>query len=236
MNILLIDTEQISEHTARVSGRHRQHIQSVQGLKVGDTVRLGVINGMMGSGLITRLDNQSATIELNLDTPPPAPLPSTLILALPRPKMLRRVLQTVASMGIKHIHIIHSARVEKSFWQSPFLSDESIHEQLLLGLEQAVDTVVPKVYQHKLFKPFVEDKLTEIIADSKALVGHPTAAESCPINIKARTTLIIGPEGGFIPYEIEKLEEQGVEAVTIGDRILRVEAAVPALISRLYPS
>lgn len=236
MNILVIDPKQISGDMARICGRHLHHMQSIQGLQVGDSTRIGELNGMMGSGIITQLDNQSATIELNLDMPPPPPLPSTLILALPRPKMLRRVIQTVASMGIKYIHLINSARVEKSFWQSPFLTDESLHEQLILGLEQAVDTVLPKIYQHKLFKPFVEDKLKGIMANSKALVGHPSATQTCPINMNKPTTLIIGPEGGFIPYEIEKLEQQGVEAVTIGDRILRVETAVPALISRLHPS
>lgn len=236
MNILLFDKKQICKNLVRISGRHLRHMQNIQDLQVGDSLRIGQINGMMGSGIITQLDNQSATIEFNLDTPPPPPLPSTLILALPRPKMLRRVIQTVASMGIKHIHLINSARVEKSFWQSPFLTDESLHEQLILGLEQAVDTVLPKIYQHKLFKPFVEDKLKDSMANSKALVGHPTATQTCPINVNEPTTLIIGPEGGFIPYEVEKFEEQGVEAVTIGDRILRVETAVPALISRLYPS
>lgn len=235
MNILLLNKKQIVGNTATICGRHLQHIQSIQGLSIGDTLRVGEINGMMGSGLITKLDNQSACLELTLNTTPPPALPITLILALPRPKMLRRVLQTVASMGIKNIHLINSARVEKSFWQSPFLMPESLQEQMILGLEQGVDTVPPQIYQHKLFKPFVEDKLTEIVADSKALVAHPTATQTCPINVNEPTTLIIGPEGGFIPYEIEKLEEQGVKAVTIGERILRVEAAVPTLISRLYP-
>ena len=108
-----------------------------------------------------------------------------------------------------------------------FLTPESLKEQLILGLEQAVDTQLPEIVQHKLFKPFVEDQLKDIIGKSRALVGHPTAAQTCPVDIKDPTTLIIGPEGGFIRYEIAKLEEQGVEAVTIGERILRVETAVP---------
>ena len=174
MNILLIDKKQISGDMACICGRHLQHMQNVQGLQVGDSIRVGEINGMMGSGIITQLVGESATLELTLNTSPPRALPLTLILALPRPKMLRWVIQTVASMGIKHIHLINSARVEKSFWQSPFLTPESLHEQLILGLEQAVDTVLPKIYQHKLFKPFVEDKLKDIMANSKALVGHPS--------------------------------------------------------------
>lgn len=236
MNLLLLDNSQINGTMARISGRHLEHIQSVQGLKVGDSLRVGKINGLVGTGIIRALDNHCASLALKLDTPPPSPVPITLVLALPRPKMLRRILQTVTSMGIKRLYLIHSARVEKSFWQSPFLSPDAILEQLILGLEQAKDTVLPEISQHKLFKPFVEDQLSAVIGNSRAMVAHPTAAKPCPIGIDQPTTLIVGPEGGFIPYEVDKLATLGVEPVTIGDRILRVETAVPALISRLFPA
>jgi RsmE family RNA methyltransferase len=139
-------------------------------------------------------------------------------------------------MGVKTIYLINSSRVEKSFWQTPFLEKQAIEHQLILGLEQSRDTILPTVIQKKLFKPFVEDELTNIIGESTALVGHPQGSEPCPINIQTPATLVVGPEGGFIPYEIEKLQEVGVKAVTIGPRILRVETAIPALISRLFPS
>ena len=106
------------------------------------------------------------------NTPPPLPL--TLILAMPRPKMLRRTLQSISSLGVKQIYLINSARVEKSFWQTPFLGDEALQNELLLGLEQARDTVMPEIYQRKLFKPFVEDELSEIIGNSQAYVAHPS--------------------------------------------------------------
>jgi len=236
MNLLLLNSNQINGTMAQINGRQLEHLQRVQGLEVGDSLRVGEINGLMGTGFITAIDSHCASLELQLDTPPPKPVPITLVLALPRPKMLRRILQTVASMGVKRIHLIHSARVEKSFWQSPFLSPENTLEQLILGLEQAKDTVLPEIYQHKLFKPFVEDQLTAVIGNSRAIVAHPTATKSCPIAIGEPTTLIIGPEGGFIPYEINKLEALAIEPLSIGERILRVETAVPALISRLFPA
>jgi RsmE family RNA methyltransferase len=150
--------------------------------------------------------------------------------------MLRRSLQTIAAMGVKTVYLVNSSRVEKSFWQTPLLKPEALEEQLILGLEQARDTIIPEVHLRKLFKPFVEDELGDIIANTNALVAHPIASMGCPVDSKEPISLAIGPEGGFIPYEIDKLNEVGFKTVHLGQRILRVETAIPALISRLLPS
>lgn len=235
MNLLLLQSSQINGSKATVTGRQLEHLISVHQVDEGSSVRVGEINGLMGSGIVKSINKEFAVLDIELDTPPPPPLPLTLILAMPRPKMLRRTLQSISSLGVKQIYLINSVRVEKSFWQTPFLADKALQNELLLGLEQARDTMVPNVYQRKLFKPFVEDELRDIIGDSHAFVAHPSGSQPCPIDINKPTTMVIGPEGGFIPYEIEKLAEVGVEAVTIGPRILRVETAVPTLISRLFP-
>jgi 16S rRNA (uracil1498-N3)-methyltransferase len=104
----------------------------------------------------------------------------------------------------------------------------------VLGLEQARDTVLPSVTLRRQFKPFVEDELPELLRNTVALVAHPAAAEPFPRNTSKAATLIIGPEGGFIPYEIEKLQAAGCALVSLGERILNVETAVPALLSRLF--
>ncbi len=235
MNLLLLSNNQISDNRATVTGRQLEHLLRVQRLTLGDSVRTGLINGLMGQGLITHLDSQSAELELSLCDAPPEPLPITLLMAMPRPKMLRRSLQTISAMGVKKLYLINSSRVEKSFWQTAFLEPEALQEQLILGLEQAQDTRLPEIHIRKLFKPFVEDELGDIVLGSRSLVAQPNADRPCPINSQEPITLAIGPEGGFIPYEVEKLNQVGFESVHLGPRILRVENAVPALISRLYP-
>ena len=236
MNLLLLQSEQINNGVATVSGRQLQQLQEGHGCVVGDSVRVGELNGLMGTGIVSELNAQYALLQLHLDCPPPAPIPLTLLLAMPRPKMLRRTLQSVASMGVKQIYLINSFRVEKSFWQSPFLNPNAIQEQLILGLEQARDTQLPELHIRTRFKPFVEDELAEIINGSHALLAHPVTDMPCPVDLSQPATLAIGPEGGFIPYEIEKLCDVGFRAVHVGPRILRVETAVPALLSRLFPS
>jgi len=236
MNLLLLRSENIQNNITTIVGRQLEHVIRVQRLNKGDTVRVGQINGAIGSGTITSIDNMSATVEVELKTKAPAPLPMTIILALPRPKMVRRILQTIAAMGVKTVYLVNSSRVEKSFWQSPLLAAEAIEEQLILGLEQSMDTLLPTVHLRKLFKPFVEDELPSVVGSSTAIVAHPHTEQRCPIDCKFATTLAIGPEGGFIPFEVEKLVQAGFAPVHLGSRILRVENAVPALISRLYPA
>ena len=55
----------------------------------------------------------------------------------------------------------------------------------------------------------------------------------CPRGVREAVTLAIGPEGGFVAEEIASLERIGFEAVTIGERILRVETAVAWAVSAL---
>src|SRR5690606_773524 len=142
-----------------------RHLQEVHRASVGDSLRVGRLGGLMGQGQLLRLDDQAAELSLALQQPPPAKLPVTLLLALPRPKMLKRILQAIASQGVERLVLLNSYRVEKSFWQTPFLTPAAIREQLILGLEQARDTVLPEVIIEQRFKPFVEDRLPALAAD-----------------------------------------------------------------------
>lgn len=236
MNLLLLTPEDcIAPGRARLAGRRLQHVQAVHRAAAGDTLRVGLLGGDMGEGVITALSDAAMELEFALSAPPPPKLPLTLLLSLPRPKMLRRIFQAVAAMGVPRLVLMNSYRVEKSFWDTPWLAPAAVREQLLLGLEQARDTVLPEVLLEPRFRPFVEDRLPALAADGRRLVAHPVAAAPCPVGLSGPATLAIGPEGGFIPYEVERLQAAGFEAVHLGPRILRVETAVTVLLARLYP-
>jgi len=232
--ILLFEEDFIDDQRVRLCARRREHVQNVHRAKLGDTLSVGLLNGAMGTGEVIVNENETLELKVDLQQSPPPALPLTLLLALPRPKMLKRILQTVTAMGVKKLVLLNSYRVEKSYWQTPILHAEQLHHQLLLGLEQAKDTQLPEVILRKRFKPFVEDELPALVGDSRALVAHPNTNNACPRHINTATTLAIGPEGGFIAYEIDKLAEVGFETVHLGPRILRVENAVPAILGRLF--
>ncbi len=234
MNLIILDKENIHEGKAEITGRKLRHILTYIKPAAGDTLKSGLLGGLMGEGIVTDVNNSMLTLDLNLNTPPPAPIPLRLIIAMPRPKVFNRVIQHAASMGIKEIYIIKTWRVEKSYWESPVLDYENLTDQMIKGLEQGKDTILPQIQIKKRFKPFVEDELPLIIKDSLSLVSHPSAEIPCPHKVDKPVTLAIGPEGGFIPYEIDALKNIGFKAVSLGDRILRVETALPFLIGRLF--
>lgn len=233
--IVLFEQDFVGPDAAAIrDARRLRHLLDIQRVALGDQLKVGLLNGKLGIGTVIRLNGDEIQIKVSLTSAPPPALPLSLVLALPRPKMLRRILQTISTLGVKEIFLINSYRVEKSYWQSPWLQPEEIFAQLLLGLEQAGDTQMPRVELRKRFKPFVEDELPALTKHRQALVAHPYSELPCPRQSCESTLLAIGPEGGFIDYEIEMFERQGFQGVHLGRRIMRVETAIPFLLGRLF--
>ena len=234
MNLLLFTAgDRLDPEHIEVTDHRLRHLQHVHGAATGDSVRVGEVGGLIGQATILELERERAVMSVELDEPPPEKLPLRLVLALPRPKMLRRILRAVAEYGVPELHLMNSYRVEKSYWQTPVLQEDTIRSYLLQGLEQSRDTVLPQVHCHQRFKPFVEDALPGLIGTAQALLAHPGDYPACPRGPGGERLLVVGPEGGFIPYEVEKLRDAGCETVSLGPRILRVENAVTSLLGRL---
>jgi 16S rRNA (uracil1498-N3)-methyltransferase len=235
MNLILLEKKDfIDQSHVMLKGRRFKHLISVNKVMINDQMRCGQLNGKIGTGVITNIAHDFIEMKIHLDSDPPKPLPLTLILALPRPKMLKRIIEHVTSLGVKKIYLINSWRVEKSFWQSPNLNPDQLSTYMTLGLEQSCDTIMPKIYQKRLFTQFVNEELPIISKDTLKITAHPKTLKICPFSVNKDITLVIGPEGGFIDIEIATLEKIGFSSCHLGPRILKVETAVTYLISRLY--
>ena len=235
MNIILFDqTDHYRDSSIiRLSDSWFDHIVKVIKPETGRLLKVGIINGLTGTGRVEEITEGHIDISVKLDREPPPPAPVTLLLAMPRPKMFKRILKHVTTLGIKSIYIINSWRVEKSYWQTPLLEKETIREIFLNGLEQACDTILPELHIKRFFKPFVDDELPDIVQNTSPLVAHPKASEKSTGLSHGPFTLAIGPEGGFIEQELTSLKDCGFKEVNFGNRILNVETAVPFIVSRL---
>jgi RsmE family RNA methyltransferase len=232
--ILLAPADFIDARRVRLTDARADHIRHILQAATGERIRVGALDGLLGHGAVLRADEQAVELEIALEQAPPPKLPLTIVLALPRPKMMRRIFRTVAELGVRELILINTYKVEKSYWQSPALAPATVRGYLLDGLQQARDTVLPAVRFERRFKPFVEDSLPTLAAATLGLVAHPGAGSPCPVGIDRACTLAIGPEGGFTPYEVEKLQQAGLQPVRLGERILRVENALTTLIGRLF--
>ena len=235
MNLLLLrESDAINNAQTVLNDYRAEHIIKVLKLPVNHTLTIGAINGKVGTATILAIANNSVTLgNITLTAQPPAQIDVELILALPRPRMLQRSLQTIATMGVKKLHLIHTQRVEKSFWQTPLLKEEAIAEQLILGLEQAKATQIPEVIQHKKWRPFIQDQLP-FMQQQQKIIAHPgNYPKATPLTAQP-SVLAIGPEGGFTPEEVDTFLNNQFSAVQLGDRILRVETAVPVLLAKLF--
>lgn len=235
MNVVLLEPSEVRpDGGASLDGRRAEHVAKVLGKAPGDALTVGVLGGKLGSARVVSSTKQSLELQECVFEREPAPKrPITLVLALPRPPVFRRLLQHVTALGVERIVLLQTRRVEKSYWMSPSLEPEAIQSQLQLGLEQAVDTVPPEVERARGFKAFVDDRLPELGSGARVLMAHPGPFGACPVDVKARVVLLVGPEGGFIPYEVERLADAGAQGISLGPRVLRVETATLALLGRL---
>ncbi len=242
MNIVLFDSNELDAGgIVSVRGRRAAYLSEVQGAEPGGILRVGEIGSKMGQAELLEVSSEEAVLKvLSLDEHSPE-THTNLIIALPRPQMLKRILQNAATMGVNRIMFIRSARVIKSYFATPVLAEESIREHLLLGLEQGVSTKLPVVSVHDRFRPFVEDELPALSADSTvSLLAHTNASSDISelglvegLDSDSQITLGIGPEGGWQAHEVEAFENAGFLCCGLGARVLRVETAVVSLLGQI---
>lgn len=235
MNTLILPKVAINNNTATITNPAQlRHLKTVLNATVGDTLKIAQLGGCLGTAKIVGWDDDGCVLgEVRLDTLPPAKLGVTVVLALPRPKVLRRLVIDMTALGVDRIVLVNSVRTDKSYWSSPLL--ERLDEFVLEGLQQGVDTIPPLITLSRRFKPFVQDELPDIIKTGQAVVLHPYADLSFYDSVCERglpCVVVIGAEGGFVPYEIELLGSVGVTSATLGQRILRTESAVNAVLGR----
>ncbi len=233
MNIILLQTSDwIEPARVRLTERRAKHIRTILRAKIGDTLKVGKLGGNLGTGIIRALNENQIVLDVNLSKPPPPRHHLEVVMALPRPKLLRRVLRTAAEFGVERMHIIQSTRVEKSYWQSPVLQTEKIQAALNAGLERASDTLSPDISIHKRFRPFVEDELPKIVGDRICWLADPGANKSLSTVAGAPGVIMLGPEGGFIPFEIDLVCSVGARRAHLGKRVLSVDTALAAALAQ----
>ncbi|HEU4733572.1 MAG TPA: RsmE family RNA methyltransferase [Kofleriaceae bacterium] len=237
MNLVLLDPKEFScDGLCVLRDRRAHHLRAVIGAAVGDTVRAGLIGSGTGIAEIVADDGDAITLRLTLTDPPPSPLPVELVLAIPRPKVLSRVIEAAAAFAVTRIELTNAWRVDKSYLRSPRLDPDALALAARLGAEQGATTHLPAIAVHRRLMALLDARWPPDAqpGPARTLVAHPGAP---PIEAAAPgsspVVLAIGPEGGWIAREVDTFVARGFTPVSLGAPILRVETAVAAALGQL---
>jgi RsmE family RNA methyltransferase len=235
VNLILLHTDEVSDGgLATLADGRATHLSRVLGVAPGDQVRVGLLDGPRGTATVTEVTQGAVALRCDFEaTPPDRPLLDVL-LAVPRPKVLRRLWSQLSALGIGRIILTNAEKVERNYFDTHILDEATYRPLLVEGLQQARDTRVPLVSVHRRLKVLVEDEMDALSNAQTRLVAHPgepPIADLLTPTTTGRVLLAIGPEGGWTPFELDLLSRHGFRAVGMGPRTLRSDTATVALIT-----
>lgn len=223
----------------RLRDDRARHLVRVLKVEPSHTVRIGLVDGPPGVGTVVAVSPDAVTLQCAFDGETPERPRVDLLLALPRPKVIRRLWAQLAALGVGRVMLTNAERVERNYFDTHFLSPAIYRPLLIEGLQQARDTRLPVVSIHRQFRPLVEDGLERMSDATTRIIAHPgtdvsVAGRLKSVPLRSRVLLAIGPEGGWNEFELGLLEARRFQRVGMGRRILRSDTACVALLTLVH--
>jgi len=239
VNLIVLERDEVSDSgDVRLSGARAVHLLNVLRVAPGHQVRVGVLDGPCGVGTVHSIDAGTIGLRCALEASlPPRPLVD-LLLAVPRPKVMRRLWAQFAALGVGQIILTNAERVERNYFDTHILTSECYQPLLIEGLQQARDTRLPAVSIHRQFKVLVEDELDGLFERGLRVVADPAATRPVGEIVRGssqeRVLLAVGPEGGWNAFERGLLDARRFQPVGMGPRTLRTDTACIALLALVH--
>lgn len=243
MNLIILEPGEVdADGNASLSGPRAAHLLNVLGVRAGQSLRVGVLEGPRGVGTVGRAGAGCVDLSCEFEGAPPPRPRVDLLLAIPRPKVLRRLWAQLAALGVGRILLTNAERVERPYFDTHVLRPECYRPLLIEGLQQARDTRLPEVSIHRRLKVLIEDELDGLCEAGLRLVADPSgttpvrdaAGEGFAADPGSRLLLAVGPEGGWNAFELGLLAGHGFRPVGMGSRVLRTDTACLALLALVH--
>ena len=235
MNLILLEPAEAAAPVVRLTDGRARHLIDILKATPGQAVRIGIVDGPLGTGTVVRVNDRQVDLQCAFEATPPPAAPIDLLLALPRPKVMKRLWAQLAALGVRRIVLTNAERVERDYFDTHILQPAVYRPLLVEGLQQARDTRLPIVSIHRRFRVLIEDGLDAIAGDALRLVADPGAAARIGDVIGAaaasRVLVAVGPEGGWNDFERDLLAAHRFHAVGMGARTLRTDTACTALLA-----
>ena len=237
MNIFLVrNQELISLNTAVVSLERLEEALNIKQLKVGHEIEMGLEESGLGRAKITAINGLTAKLNFTIHSRAAPQRDIHVMMAIPRPQMLKRVFETTATLGIRKLVLLLSDNSQKSYAQSKRVSHEFAVKCYERGMQQGTLTSWPEFEIYPNLDGFLCEK-DRFSMYSQKLVAEPRA--NCKL-LDFRemvgngiVLLGIGPEAGWSEREMNLLGKQGFNSFSLGSHIMRVETVFPWIVGQL---
>jgi len=238
VNLILFDTSDIrADATVDATGVQARHLVTVLKVTKDQQVRIGVVDGPLGVGTVTAVGDGRVTMDCTFEAESPERPRVDLLLALPRPKVMRRLWAQLSALGVGQIILTNASKVERDYFDTHLLEADGYRPLLLEGLQQARDTRMPVVSVHKQFRKLIEADLDGLFPKGRRIVAHPDGEATIAHTLghsTERVLLAVGPEGGWNDFELALLRTHGFTPVTMGPRTLTTTTACIALLTLVH--
>jgi len=232
VNLLLVSRDELVDDLCTLTGRRAEHLRQVLKVEIGQRVRVGIVGGALGTAEVLSVDAEAIVVRVNATTAPPPPLELDVVIAVPRPKVVSRVIETCAAFGVRSIALTNAWRVDKSYLRSPRLEPTALAHAARLGAEQGATTRVPELAIYHRLMGLLDTRFSKPNGGLR-FIAHPGAPPIETMTSTLPEVLAVGPEGGWIARELETFVERGFVPCSLGAPILRVESAIAALLGQL---
>jgi 16S rRNA U1498 N3-methylase RsmE len=163
VNLLLVEPSELSaEGAITLADERAQHLRTVLGTKIGQVVRAGIVGGPIGEATVLADDGAQFTLQFRALRPPAPQLPVDLVLALPRPKVLTRVIEACAAFAVRRVDLTNAWRVDKSYLGSPRLAPEALARAVRLGASQGATTHLPELHIHDRLMALLDQRFAAL--------------------------------------------------------------------------
>ena len=232
MNRILLDASEVQgSGQVTLSDERAWHIRKILRAKEGDSLRVGIVDGPLGVASVQTVGKPDVILHTSFEEEMPCPFPITILLALPRPRMINRILSSLSSMGIERMVLTGSDRVEASYFDSHALEEARMREHMIEGLMQSgCLTRLPDVR--------IETDLSLAVAslhvaDGLKVLFEPGPSEVIPEAGPESVVFAIGPEGGWTTPELALFDDAGFKRQSLGAEIYRTDVACIAAMHQL---
>jgi len=216
----------------KISGEEFHHITNVRRRSIGDIIKLTNGKGLLCDARISEITKKFVIADIVEAKEFQSSHPKiAAAFSLLKSKNDLLIIEKLTELGVKEFFPLMT---ERSVRKISANTNEKFRKVSVAAIKQCDNAHLPKIH-----KPLELNKALDFIRSSGFIpiialeYGEQMSLKQALDQVGDQNScLIIGPEGGFSPGEIELFKKKDIISITLGNHILRAETAAIAIISQ----